>query len=61
VGVPGEVLGGSGVENMTRRAASLGGSFELEALPAGGSSLTWRVPRHANRERGLGADDLIDH
>ena len=61
VGVPGEVLGGSGVENMTRRAASLGGSFELEALPTGGSSLRWRVPRHANRGHGLGADDLIDH
>jgi signal transduction histidine kinase len=35
----------SGLRNMADRAAELGGTFEIEALPTGGTRLTWRVPR----------------
>lgn len=43
-GVPDEVLGGRGLANMQRRAANLGGSFQIERQDAGGSCLTWHVP-----------------
>ncbi len=44
VGVPDEVLGGRGLANMSSRAHGLGGSCTIEAVPGGGSLLTWRVP-----------------
>lgn len=44
VGVPEEVLGGRGLTNLGNRARALGGLFEIEAEPQGGTRLTWRVP-----------------
>ena len=35
----------SGLRNMADRAAELGGTFAIEALPTGGTRVTWRVPR----------------
>ncbi len=36
--------GGSGLENMARRAAELNGDFEAAVLPTGGTRIRWRVP-----------------
>jgi two-component system sensor histidine kinase DevS len=44
VGVSGEVLGGNGLANMTRRAEKLGGTADLAPGPDGGARFTWRVP-----------------
>jgi signal transduction histidine kinase len=44
VGVPAEVLGGRGLNNMRERARSLGGESTIGVEPSGGSLLTWRVP-----------------
>lgn len=46
VGVSGEVLGGRGLVNLRERAAALGGTVELTALPERGTRFTWRVPSH---------------
>lgn len=35
---------GSGLTNLQRRAADVGGSFVVEAVPGGGTHLTWRAP-----------------
>jgi signal transduction histidine kinase len=34
----------SGLGNLEERAAQLGGSMEIESAPAGGTTLSWRVP-----------------
>ena len=34
----------SGLANLSRRASDLGGEFNAEAQPAGGTTVTWRVP-----------------
>jgi PAS domain S-box-containing protein len=44
VGVPGQVLGGRGLNNLAERARSLGGNLAVDPQPAGGSLLTWSVP-----------------
>jgi PAS domain S-box-containing protein len=44
IGVPGEVMGGNGLANMTERARRLCGDSSIVAQPEGGSLLTWRVP-----------------
>ena len=44
IGVPEEVLGGRGLVNMTERARSMGGAFDIRPQTTGGSVLTWRVP-----------------
>ena len=44
VGVPEEVLGGRGLANLTERARSLGGDFDIVPQVSGGSLLPWRVP-----------------
>jgi signal transduction histidine kinase len=36
--------GGLGVTNMRRRAEKLNGTFVIEPLPSGGTSLIWQVP-----------------
>jgi len=35
---------GNGMMNMRRRAEDLGGSFEVEEGPDGGTRVTWRAP-----------------
>jgi signal transduction histidine kinase len=35
----------SGLRNMAERASELGGTFAIDAVPTGGTRLTWRVPR----------------
>ena len=42
-GVPDDITG-SGLTNLRRRAEEVGGSFMIEALPKGGSKLTWSAP-----------------
>ncbi|MCU1595135.1 MAG: histidine kinase, partial [Frankiales bacterium] len=37
----------SGLKNMADRAELLGGSFEVNPGPAGGTELVWRVPLRA--------------
>jgi PAS domain S-box-containing protein len=44
IGVPDQVLGGRGLTNMANRAEKVGGTFEIAAVPTGGSRLTWRAP-----------------
>jgi signal transduction histidine kinase len=39
-----EDAAGDGLANLRRRAAQLGGSFEIVALAEGGTQSTWRVP-----------------
>jgi signal transduction histidine kinase len=41
VGPPDRPSSGSGLPNMSARAAKLGGSFRLAANPAGGTALEW--------------------
>ncbi|MFJ2033826.1 GAF domain-containing protein [Streptosporangium sp. NPDC087985] len=43
VGLSGD-SGRSGLRNLQDRATQLGGSFEAESSPDGGTRLTWRVP-----------------
>jgi PAS domain S-box-containing protein len=50
VGVPDEVLGGRGLGNLTERARSLGGAFDIRPQVTGGSLLTWRVPMHVSSD-----------
>ena len=45
VGAPSEVYGGSGLANLSDRAAELGGSSTLVSGERGGARLEWRVPR----------------
>ena len=44
VGLPVGAGRRSGLKNLAERAQLLGGSFEADRAPAGGSELTWRVP-----------------
>jgi signal transduction histidine kinase len=44
VGVPVEVLGGRGLNNLAERARTLGGNLAIDPQPTGGSLLTWSVP-----------------
>ena len=44
VGVPGEVIGGHGLANMSERARRLNGEATIAARQDGGALLTWRVP-----------------
>jgi signal transduction histidine kinase len=47
VGPPGTILRhGHGMENMSRRAERLGGTFAIERRATGGTALTWQVPAH---------------
>jgi len=50
----------SGLANLARRAAELGGSFEVRPGRAGGTALRWRVPLVPGRAGGGGqvADEL---
>lgn len=43
-GVPDQVVGGRGTQNMRERAESLGGTCTLGNLDSGGARLEWRVP-----------------
>jgi PAS domain S-box-containing protein len=43
-GVPEQVVGGRGFENLRRRAADLGGTLDVRPGPQGGTALCWRVP-----------------
>jgi signal transduction histidine kinase len=36
--------GGFGLPNLQRRAEKLHGTFTIDSLPTGGTSLTWKVP-----------------
>jgi signal transduction histidine kinase len=57
VGVPADAVGhGSGLVNLQRRAASLGGTFEIGPQPAGGTMLRWSVPL----DQGPSADESAD-
>ena len=42
-GVPADVTG-SGLTNLRRRAAELGGDFTIERAPSGGTLLRWSAP-----------------
>jgi signal transduction histidine kinase len=45
IGIPEDRLtAGSGLANMATRAENLGGSCQVERLPAGGTRVSWRVP-----------------
>ncbi len=44
--------GGLGLLNMGRRVEKLGGQFEVEENPTGGTVLTWRVPLEGGAETG---------
>lgn len=44
VGIPGQVVGGRGIENMSRRAHALGGTCSLRNTEPRGARLEWRVP-----------------
>ena len=44
VGLPPGHQVGSGLRNLTDRAASLGGSFTLNPVPGGGCLASWTVP-----------------
>lgn len=44
VGIPGEVHGGRGIENMCDRARRLGGTATIAARDEGGTELVWTVP-----------------
>jgi PAS domain S-box-containing protein len=44
VGIPVQVLGGRGLNNLAARARTLNGDGTIEPQPAGGSLLTWSVP-----------------
>ncbi len=54
----------SGLANLSRRAAELGGSFEVRPGRAGGTALRWRVPLVPGRSSvaapGQEADGLSD-
>ncbi len=53
-GVPEDVVGGRGLNNLASRAHDLGGSFAIGRLPEGGTRLEWRVPTRG------GTDDPAD-
>ncbi|BBX03888.1 GAF domain-containing sensor histidine kinase [Mycolicibacterium moriokaense] len=42
-GIEGEITG-SGLRNLHKRAEEVGGSFTVEAVPTGGTKLTWSAP-----------------
>ena len=46
VGLPPGHQVGSGLRNLTDRAASLGGSFTLNPVPGGGTHATWTAPTY---------------
>jgi signal transduction histidine kinase len=49
-GVPAEAVGrGSGLANLQRRAAGLGGTFDIGPAPGGGTTLRWTAPLDAER------------
>lgn len=54
VGIPADAPR-SGLANLARRAAELGGSFEVRPGRAGGTALRWRVPLVPGRSDGAGA------
>jgi PAS domain S-box-containing protein len=49
-GVPDDVVGGRGLSNLASRAEELGGNFEIQRSPDGGSRLEWRVPATSRGE-----------
>jgi PAS domain S-box-containing protein len=46
-GVPQEVIGGHGLNNMAERARGLGGHASITNQPTGGSLLVWRAPQRS--------------
>lgn len=44
IGIPAEVIGGRGLENMVRRADRAGGTALVRPIPSGGTELIWTVP-----------------
>ncbi|UXA20570.1 GAF domain-containing sensor histidine kinase [Mycobacterium sp. SMC-4] len=42
-GIPADITG-SGLNNLQRRAAEVGGTFAIEAVPSGGTRLSWQAP-----------------
>jgi len=44
VGVPEQVVGGRGLENMVQRAQRVGGTARISALRGGGTEVTWMAP-----------------
>lgn len=46
IGLPDAGLDGSGLGNMSKRAALLGGSCTIGRRPEGGTVVDWRIPRH---------------
>ena len=51
-GFAGEIGSGNGLMNMRERAEGLGGRFAVDAPPAGGTTLEWRVPVRAPSNAG---------
>ncbi|MEV0903292.1 sensor histidine kinase [Streptomyces hokutonensis] len=43
-GIDPAVTRSSGLTNLRRRAEKLGGTFEVESRPEGGTRLRWRIP-----------------
>ncbi len=43
-GIPDEVIGGRGLNNMATRARQLNGDFSITNQASGGTMLTWQVP-----------------
>jgi signal transduction histidine kinase len=44
-GISGEITG-SGLANLQKRAQEVGGSFTIESVAKGGTTLRWSAPLH---------------
>jgi signal transduction histidine kinase/ligand-binding sensor domain-containing protein len=44
--VPATQAGGDGLENMRRRAATIGAEFELRSVPGHGTTVAWKLPQN---------------